>query len=55
MLLAEIVQVPAVRIVSAPVVEFTEHTDVVVEAKTIVPVLEGVEVALTECVPANSP
>ena len=41
--------------VRAPVDELTVQTDVVVEAKTIVPVLEGDDVAVTECVPADSP
>ena len=45
---AVIVQVPEARIVSAPEDEFTVHTVDVVEAKVMVPVLAGDEVAVTE-------
>ena len=48
LLFAVIVHVPAVRTVSAPVDEFTEHTVEFVVAKTMVPVLAGDEVAVTE-------
>ena len=53
--LAVIVQAPEARIVRAPEDEFTVHTVEVVEAKVIVPVFAGDEVALTECVPTDSP
>lgn len=49
------VQTPLVRIVNAPVLEFTVQTDVVVEAKVVVPIPLGLVVAETECVPALSP
>ena len=50
-----IVQVPAISTVIAPDEALTVHTEGVVEAKTIVPVLAGDEVAVTEWVPAASP
>ena len=49
------VQTPLVRIVNAPVLELTVQTDVVVEAKVVVPIPLGLVVAETECVPALSP
>ena len=52
---AVIVQTPLVRIVNAPVLEFTVQTDVVVEANVVEPIPLGFVVAETECVPADSP
>jgi hypothetical protein len=49
------VQVPALITVIAPEDALTVHTVEVVEAKVIVPVFAGDEVALTECVPTDSP
>ena len=52
---AVIVHVPAERIVRAPVEELTVQTVEVVVPKRIVPIFAGVEVAVTECVPTDSP
>ena len=53
-LFAVIVQVPRAIMVSDPVEALTEQIDGVVEAKMIVPVLDGLDVAVTEWVPAGS-
>jgi len=55
LLSAVMVQVPALITVIAPVEELTVHTAGVVEAKTMDPVFAGDEVAITECVPTDSP
>jgi hypothetical protein len=54
-LLAVILQVPIASIVRAPDDGLTLQIKGVDEAKTVVPVFAGEVVALTECVPGDSP